>query len=71
MVAMSDPTSQPDPRKVRIGLAVIASVVAAAVVLFFVIDAPAGKGLMVVIAAVAIVRMFLLTRWVRRGGPSA
>ncbi len=63
---MTEPTrDEIDSRRVRMGLGLIAVVVAVAVVMFFVVDAPAGKGLMLVIAGIAIVRMVLLVRWVR------
>lgn len=66
MVAMTEPArDEIDSRRVRTGLGLIALVVAVAVVMFFVVDAPAGKGLMLVIAGIAIVRMVLLVRWVR------
>jgi hypothetical protein len=63
---MSDPDPQLDPRKVRIGLVMISAVVVVAVVLIAVIDDPFGRAVMVGIAAVAIVRAFLLTRALRR-----
>jgi hypothetical protein len=63
---MTDPTAaERDPRKVRIGLAIISLVVVIAIVLFAVVDAPAGKALMFAVAATAIVRAFLLVRWLR------
>jgi hypothetical protein len=72
MVVMTEPAAdQPDQRRVRIGLAIISLVVLVAAVMFFVVEEPAGKGLMLVIAGVAIARMVMLVRWVRRGGPSA
>jgi hypothetical protein len=63
---MTDPTgAQRDPRKVRLGLAIISAVVVLALVLLLVIEAPAGKALMFAVAATAIVRAFLLVRWLR------
>jgi Na+/H+ antiporter NhaD/arsenite permease-like protein len=64
---MSEPApDERDPRKVRAGLAIICAVVVAAVALFVVVDAPAGKALMFAVAATALVRAFLLHRWLRR-----
>lgn len=63
---MTDPSGpQRDPRKVRMGLAIISIVVVLALVLVFVVEAPAGKALMFAVAATAIVRAFLLVRWLR------
>ena len=57
---------QIDRRKIRIGLALIVLVVIAAVVLMFVVEAPAGKAVMFAIAVTAFVRAFLLSRSLRR-----
>ena len=54
------------PAKVRAGLAIVGAVLAVALVLIAVIDSPAGKALMVAIAATAVVRAFLLYRSLRR-----
>lgn len=63
---MTDPTGdERDPRKVRLGLAIICVVVVIALGMFIVIDAPAGKALMFAVAATAFVRAFLLFRWLR------
>jgi hypothetical protein len=63
---MTDPSDgQRDPRKVRIGLAIISVVVVVAVVAMVVIDSAAGKALMFAVAATAFVRAFLLQRWLR------
>jgi hypothetical protein len=58
-----------DRRKIRIGLAVIAGVVVVAVVLAMVIEAAAGKAVMVAIALTALTRMFLLARSLRDDPP--
>jgi hypothetical protein len=58
---------QVDPRKVRMGLIVIAIVVVVAAVLVAVLDDPLGRAVMLAVAAVGIVRAFLLTRSLRRG----
>jgi hypothetical protein len=64
---MPDPQEpQIDRRKIRIGLALIVLVVIAAVVLMFVVEAPAGKAVMFAIAVTAFVRAFLLSRSLRR-----
>ena len=66
---MTDPTVGPrDPRKVRMGLAIISVVVVLAVVLLFVVEGPVGKALMFAVAATAIVRVALLVRWLRSEG---
>jgi hypothetical protein len=63
---MTEPAEiERDPRKVRVGLAIICTVVVAAVALFVVVDAPAGKALMFAVAATAFVRAYLLFRWLR------
>ena len=65
---MAEPLDpQVDPRKVRIGLAMISVVVLVAVVLFVVIDDPVGRAVMFAVAVLGIVRAFLLTRSLRRG----
>ncbi|HLM63814.1 MAG TPA: hypothetical protein VK306_05920 [Acidimicrobiales bacterium] len=48
--------------KVRIGLAIIGVVIAAALVTMFAVDAPAGKAVMFAIALTALVRAFMLYR---------
>ena len=64
---MPDPQEpQIDRRKIRIGLALIVVVVIAAVILMFVVEAPAGKAVMFAIAVTAFVRAFLLSRSLRR-----
>ncbi|MFL6204596.1 MAG: hypothetical protein ACJ739_04525 [Acidimicrobiales bacterium] len=63
---MSDPDAQLDPRRVRIGLIMISAVVVVAVVLIAVIDDPFGRAIMVGVAAVAIIRAFLLSRSLRK-----
>jgi hypothetical protein len=64
---MTDPSSDHlDPRRVRLGLAIVVGVVVIALVMAVVVDAPAGRALMIVIAATAIVRAFMLVRWIRR-----
>ncbi len=56
---------QIDRRKIRIGLALISLVVIAAVILMFVVEAPAGKAVMLAIAVTAFLRVFLLSRSLR------
>jgi hypothetical protein len=55
-----------DPRRVRAGLIVLTLVVAVALVLAAVIDTPIVRLLMIGIVVFTVVRMFLLTRAVRR-----
>lgn len=61
-----DPTPELDRRKIRIGLALISAVVIVALVMVFVIEAPAGKAVMFAIALTAFVRAYLLSRSLRR-----
>ena len=68
---MSEPVVAPDRRKVRLGLAVIGLVFVAAVVLFFVVDDKFGKAVLFGVAAVLLVRMLLLVKWLRSGRGSA
>jgi hypothetical protein len=64
---MTDPeVPQPDQRKVRIGLAIIAVVVLIAVILFLVIDDATARAVMFAVAALGIVRAYLLSRSLRR-----
>ncbi|MEQ1786506.1 MAG: hypothetical protein ABL966_05590 [Acidimicrobiales bacterium] len=64
---MTEPAApRPDPRKVRIGLVVIVAVVLVASVLVAVLDDPIGRAVMLAVAALGIVRAFLLTRSLRR-----
>jgi hypothetical protein len=60
-----------NPQKVRLGLALICVAVLVAVGLAFVIEAPAGKAVMLAIAATGIIRAYLLYRSIRREPPAA
>lgn len=65
---MAEPSDQGvDSRKVRVGLIVVAIVVLVAAVLVAVLDDPVGRAVMGAVAAVGIVRAFLLSRSLRRG----
>ena len=61
---------QLDRRKIRIGLAMISVVVIAALIGVAVVEEPAGKALMFAIAAVGFLRLFLLTRSLRKPPPA-
>ena len=63
---MTEPDPQLDPRKVRLGLAMVSIVVVVAVALLFVIDDPLGRAVMFGVAALGVTRAFLLTRSLRR-----
>jgi Flp pilus assembly protein TadB len=65
---MTEPDPQLDPRKVRIGLIMISVVVAVAIVLLFVVDDPFGRAVMFAVAALGVIRAFLLVRALRRQG---
>jgi hypothetical protein len=55
-----------DPKRVRAGLAVLSLVVVAALVLAVVLDEPVARLLMIGIVLFTAMRMYLLTRRVRR-----
>lgn len=65
------PDAPVDPRKVRYGLAVVGVVLVVALVLLVLIDSALGKAVMFAIAAFAVVRAYLLSRWLRNEGPGA
>lgn len=65
---MTEPdVPQVDPRKVRMGLILVAVVVLVALSLAVVLDDVVGRSVMFAVAALGIVRAFLLTRSLRRG----
>lgn len=55
-----------DPKKVRAGLVLVVLVVVVAGVLAVVVDDPIGRAVMVAVAALGIMRAFLLSRSLRR-----
>jgi hypothetical protein len=59
------PEQQMDPRKVRIGLAMVVVTVAIAVVLLAVVDSTLVRAVMAGIAVLGIARAFLLYRSIR------
>jgi hypothetical protein len=63
---MTEPQPEVDPRKVRIGLMVVTAVFAVSAVLVAVIDDPFGRAVMGAVAALAVVRAYLLWRSLRR-----
>lgn len=60
-----------NPRKVRVGLIIVAVTVVVAIVIAVVIDDPLGRFVMVFVALAALLRAFLLVRWLKREGPRA
>lgn len=67
---MDDSTgSNVDRKRVRLGLALIGLVLVVAIVMVFVVEAPAGKAVMFAIALTAFVRAYLLARSLRSEGP--
>jgi uncharacterized membrane protein len=58
-----------NPRKVRLGLAIIGLVLVVALVMMAVVESPAGKAVMFAIALTALVRAYLLARSLRSEGP--
>ena len=63
---MTENDPELNPRKVRVGLALVSVVVIVAVVLFVVIEDPFGRAVMFGVAAIGVIRAFLLTRSLRR-----
>jgi hypothetical protein len=59
------PEQQMDPRKVRIGLAMVVAVVVIAVALIAVVDSNLVRAVMAGIALLGVVRAFLLYRSIR------
>jgi hypothetical protein len=55
-----------DPRRVRLGLAILTVVFLVALVLVAVVDDPVGRALMVAVVFIALVRAALLVRSIRR-----
>jgi hypothetical protein len=68
---VTDTPPEIDPRKVRIGLAIVGVVFVAAVVLFFVADDAVGRAIFFAVAAACLFQMWRLVRWIRRSGPAA
>ena len=60
------PEQQFDPRKVRIGLAMVVGAVIVAVALIAVVDSNLARAVMAGIAVLGIARAFLLYRSIRR-----
>jgi hypothetical protein len=63
------PEEQMDPRKVRIGLAMVVVTVAIAIALLAVVDSPLVRAVMAGVAVLGIVRAFLLYRSIRAEQP--
>ena len=57
------------PARIRFGLIIIATLFVASIVLVAVVNDPIGRAIFFAIAVAAIVRGWLLVRWIRRGGP--
>jgi hypothetical protein len=62
---MTDQSPQLNPRKIRIGLVLIAVVFVAAVVLFIVVDSAVARAIFFALGVLAIVRAVSLVRWLR------
>ena len=62
---MDDDAPQLDPRKIRLGLAIVTAIVVVALILLVIVDDPIGKAVMAGVAAVGVVRAFLLRRSLR------
>jgi Flp pilus assembly protein TadB len=60
------PDPEIDPRRVRAGLIILAVVVAVAVILVLAVDQPLLRAVMIAVIVFTFVRMFLITRAVRR-----
>lgn len=61
-VAMANVDGRVNPRKVRIGLAIVGIVIVGALATMFAIDSAAGKAVMFAIVLTVMVRAFLLFR---------
>jgi len=62
------PAGEHDIRRIRTGLTLLAVVVLAGIVIALAVDAPIVRVFMAGIVVFTVVRMFLLTRSVRRDG---
>lgn len=60
------PEQEIDPRKVRIGLAIVVASVVIAVALIAVVDSTLARAVLAGVVALGIVRTFLLYRSIRR-----
>jgi hypothetical protein len=66
-LAVNQPQSNDvDPRRVRIGLAIVTLIFLVALVLIAVVDDPLGRAMMVVVVLISLVRAALLVRSIRR-----
>lgn len=62
------PDEVSSPRKVMVGLAILAVVLTAALVAAILIESPTGKAIMVAIAFTVLVRAYLISRRLRQDG---
>ena len=63
---MDQTTSELDPRKVRIGLAIVSLILVASIVCIGIADGAVAKAIFFAIAAMTMMRAALLARWLRR-----
>ncbi|MBW8825011.1 MAG: hypothetical protein JF603_01485 [Acidobacteria bacterium] len=63
---MPDPAPEIDPRRIRIGLAIVTIAFVVGLVLLFVVDDPVGRAMMAAVSVVALIRGGLLVRSIRR-----
>jgi hypothetical protein len=68
---MSDASDTVDPKKIRIGLAMVTVIFVISIVLFVVVDDTLAKGIFFAVALVSLVRVGLLVRWIRRRNADA
>ncbi len=67
---MTDQSPKLNPRKIRLGLVLIAVVFIASVALFLVVDDTVGQAIFFGLAVLALVRAVSLVRWLRRQRPA-
>jgi hypothetical protein len=65
---MSEP--QVSPAKIRVGLVMVAVLFVASIVLIATVNDPIGRAIFFAAALTALVRGWLLVRWIRKGGPT-
>lgn len=68
---MAETPTEPNPHKVRIGLAIVSLIFVASAILIAVADSVTGKAIFFAIAAMTLVRAALLARWLRKQQRSA
>lgn len=63
---MSDTSATVDPKKIRLGLAIVTVIFVTSIVLFVVVDDTLARGIFFAVALVSLIRVVLLARWIKR-----